>query len=51
MSKVLNKRKHPNWCNYPVSGIDMCWSFMNGYVKDKSFCKDCEFFRGCGVMV
>ena len=44
----LERRKHPDWCSYPVTGegrpqIDMCWSFMSNNEITKEYCESCEF--------
>lgn len=43
-------RKHPEWCNYPVTNegaeiIDMCWGLLYGYIKKEgeSYCNSCEY--------
>ena len=50
----LEKRKHPDWCKYPVTGewhpqIDMCWSFLDDKNIKKEKCKGCEFFTIKGL--
>jgi hypothetical protein len=37
----------PEWCDYPepTAGEMGCWSLVDGLVKSKSYCKDCDCFK------
>lgn len=44
--KQLSKNyPQPLWCKYPDATGELmgCWSLMSHMVKDKSYCKDCEY--------
>jgi len=46
MSKKPTK-KQPDWCNYSNANEQCwgCWSLLFGYIKDKDYCKVCEYYR------
>lgn len=37
----------PDWCRYPgaLRGMMGCVSLVDGYVRDSSYCKACEYFN------
>lgn len=42
---MKKKIQIPKWCMFPnaTDFWDGCWSLFYGFVKNKEFCKDCEY--------
>lgn len=45
--EIMERYRQPDWCSYPeaLAGIAGCWSLVQGLVRSRKICRDCELYR------